>query len=365
MRTIACLLCLFMLCAGFAEGAEYVNRLDMPNGSFFAYLEGESMYVEPVSDFTDAFYLPLLVYVDETGARTSLGYREVNQALECGIVACGTQDGLKWEYRVISAAGEELGEPFYSGAAFEHGYTAVMGEGEQMGIIDEAGQFIIAPEYANIGRASSFEFAGFSDAPYFCADMEGGVAVIDCKTLETIAAFDNDDRYLHPTYLNPAVFMIESWSERKVVSMQTGEILWAMPIDEGEHDFSGEALNERIEINGIYSGFIEGLPQRLVVSREDGETSASYLTDNAGNIVSGEYQYLRALSWANGEGVFLAERYDDMADERLVGLIDKDGKALTEIIYASVEALSASQYALKRVDGAVETIDIGNMRSEK
>lgn len=215
----------------------------------------------------------------------------------------------------------------------------------------------LLPEQPGIRRLINW----LESEPTFYHDTDGTLQVWDPASGKTISSFSSTDRSIDGECPNPAVFIVESQSMRKICSLETGNVLWEMVKCEDGRDFGGES---EVSISGWYSYYVEGRPDRLVVTQGSMPNTRAYLTDNHGRQTTTCYQSLDALVWQSDRGVFMFSSYfpadyeqgGDWTDEGnspyvygptlRYGLIDQDGNILAGAYYTDIKVLSPTQYAL-------------------
>ena len=285
------------------------------------------------------------------------GYINGNTATYCCVLTDAELGAL--------VAGSSIGvfhEPVTEKVAFNNGPYAPVRKGDGMGLIDKAGNFAIKPEYLEISDGKFFDsYADESTiSPFFCRDIEGNITVLDPITLDVIGSYKQEGGcQLVGIYENPSVYLLSTTDKHKVCDMKTGEVLWETPAVGSFQDHSGVRTFNVLSINGIYEGFVEGLPQRLAVTLGRTPDTLAWLTDNYGNRKTEDFYNLSPLVWHDNKGVFAFQPLNEAGNgDALWGLIDHNGNVLVEARYTSIRALSPTQFELRsEADIQIVTIE--------
>ena len=264
------------------------------------------------------------------------------------------------------------------------------------GVVDKNGNEVLTERYYRISRLGDRFFCTRSA---FEASELNGLYVYDMnRGYEPVFEYIEKDANIYYSCANNSVFVL-SWygdDERKLVlcDMQSGEILGSVPENFGSRE---EHSYARFMAEYVFSS---GQTQRLCLMAE----TDAYLTDNGANVIMRleDCVELWPLIWKDGKGLFLAiygedaryrlpyssemllhgfdagyygwgygeydendpwnmAGYEIKAEESDIcfGLIDENGKALTEHDYTYIRVLSDTQVELGKRDGTRLTVDIG------
>ncbi len=255
--------------------------------------------------------------------------------------------------------------------------AAPYGTSGRMGVVDLEGNFVVVPDYEWVVRPA-YMTPGYETAeprPFFCRRTDGTWEVLDGETLAPRFEIDEE-----PHYDNQAVFHTGAAGGASACyrALADGSKLF---------DFDG-TLCDRID--GGYAVRTRGAPQRMVAWRGEGAKTQACLIDNTGGIIPDtRYPRVTALYWQDGRGAYLVERFaageaDGSApsggsaytygsaysgaktygSDWRCGLIDEDGRALTELKYVSIECEMDGTIRLTGEDGAVETRALAELWSE-
>ncbi|MDO4549494.1 MAG: hypothetical protein Q4D04_15500 [Clostridia bacterium] len=223
------------------------------------------------------------------------------------------------------------------------------------------GDTVVLPPRPQIGMLTNW----LEYEPVFYNDATEALHVWNSQTGKDIAVFPNTDRFVGGYCPNPAIFIVETWSTRSVCSLETGEVLWRMTRNADEHEMGSEY---GLDVSGWFTDYMEGLPERLVITQGTAPYTWAYLTDNTGRQITRRYQTLEALTWRDGRGVFMFTSYDPADYEQggdwaqdggtpyeygptlRCGLIDQDGNILAPAIYTAIQVLSPTEFALSIED---------------
>lgn len=233
------------------------------------------------------------------------------------------------------------------------------------GVIDHNENFVLGPNYIAGQRSGNTVFLRTTGN-----DWE----VYNLTTMESIGRFQSGDgSYVSIYPENSALFAVHMSGVWYFYENETGRTLAVLPEDE-----EGSADDGFSWIRGRYACFEVGAPERLVLSR-GGDRLYVWLADNQGKRISENYQSIDPLIWNEGRGVFAvmtfdeslgypnvedyeylegADRSEALNNTWRVGLMDENGRMITDIDYVFIRVLSIHQIELHRADGTVEIVEV-------
>ncbi len=222
-------------------------------------------------------------------------------------IFCCTLTQAEYEYLKSGAKASIQIPSILERANFDNGkYAAVRKGTGGVGIIDANGTFIIQPVFKNISGTHIDTCPTTVPAPFFCEDADGTLTILDGETLNVIAKYAPTNQYMNAAYQNPAVFWIQDGRGMRILSLETGDLLFEIP-----YGADGNYINGVTEVDGRYRCVADGMPDRLVLRGGDGDR----LITNAGEAVSDIFSRITPLIWKGNQGVFLVEMWDSIDEE--------------------------------------------------
>ena len=218
---------------------------------------------------------------------------------------------------------------FDSAFDFYGSYAAVMEDG-LYGLIDRTGDYKIEPVWEGLASGSDY------DAGLYIATGGGRFVLLDAQTGEEIASDSLGASSLY------------AWMENAFMVRVTTEDTAFM------YDLDGRRLCEAGDDISAWYPRADALPQRLI-SSGDWLYGESRLVDLEGNAVGPAFQWLSAVGWANGKGLYIFQTFDVIGDgdgaypgNIRYGLCDQDGNILLDAQYSDFEALSMDRFWVRQ-----------------
>jgi len=293
------------------------------------------------------------------------GYMDGTDAVYC----CTLTDGE--DHLIRNGASVKLWhEPWYTEENFDGSpYAVVRKDTGGYGVIDRDGNYVLGPGYDRAQRSGNTVFLMRTNRNWEAFNL---------NTMEIIAEFEyKKDEWINIYPENSAVFAVSVGEMWYIYENETGFPLAAMSVndeDAPDYSFTGG-------INGHYSCYEIGYPQRLVFWRaDDAYKRHAWIADNHGNRISDNYTYLEALIWNENKGVYAIQHYTDFenvsfpnndkkflegfdgrphfGDDWRVGLIDEDGNTIAPMEYVYIKVLSPTEIELHKEDGSVEVVKL-------
>lgn len=257
-------------------------------------------------------------------------------------------------------------EQWYDEADFQGTDYALVEKGTAgYGVIDRNDNFVLGPGYIAGQRSGNTVFLRKSMNLW---------EVYNLTTMQSIGRFQaGKGGYVSLYAQNNALFAVFIDGVWYLYENETGKAIAVQPVDEKDSSDAGFS-----ELNGQYACFEVGYPNRLVL-RQSGEKLYCWLADNHGNRVSENHQWIDPLVWNEDRGVFAVMTFDDSlgypnvedyeylagVDRRealnntwRVGLMDENGRMITDMDYVFIKVLSIHEIELHRADGTVEIIEV-------
>ena len=265
-----------------------------------------------------------------------------------GIFCCILTDA---EYACLAngAKAAILPPDYMESASFENSpYAAVQKGTGGAGIVDQNGTFVVQPVYDYIQKPDAISFQTTIPTPFFCADYDGALTVLDGASLSSIVQLSPTHGKIRAEYLNPSAFECYDNHGIRIISLTTGDTLMDIP-----YNADGSYSNGMERFDGYYRCMADGYPTRLVQQNE----KEAILTTLTGETISQPYQRITPLIWEGDRGAFLVEAWDSSNDQvnscyfergKILtasdnitdwrcGLMDENGEIIVPIEYTSVE----------------------------
>ena len=287
------------------------------------------------------------------------GYMDGSDAVYC----CTLADGE--DYLIRNGTEVELEhEDWYHEADFMDMSYAVVKKGTAgYGVIDRDGNFVYGPGYGYFMRSGN---------TVFLVRSYGGMEVVNLDTLEKIAEFEYGTGVAPK---NSAVFAVSKDDMQYIYDNETGEVLASMNRNDEDAFLYLEG------VNGSFSAFEIGKPQRLVFSRREDDGEWNYwLADNHGNRISDNYPNIEPLVWNGDKGVFGVYRLSDdpeagngresvggydgrnlyPEEDWNVAIMDETGDIVAGVDYGYIKVVSETEVELRTWDEIlVKTVHLG------
>lgn len=304
-------------------------------GGYFATMPD----LEQTDEYGAFAYRSPLVHVSATGEVSDTGIITDTWELlgfESGLMCVASYSGETLKYIYVDASGADAFNKSFSEAfSFTGDYAEVYDDDGSTKLINKSGEYVTGDDYA------WFDFGARDDLPIVANLTGGGFCLLDNKTLEASVeiklAEDETSLYAYHSGDN----LISAFSDIRAYIYDTqGNLIYVD--DEGALAYS--PYND-----------IDDVPERIVISTNDGVNSENYLINFDGDIISDNYQQLSALSWISGQGRYLTAEYELIEYEyegqtyynqeyTAFGVIDQDGKAVLDMIYTDIAYLSPTRY---------------------
>lgn len=255
------------------------------------------------------------------------------------------------------------------------------------GVMDKAGEFVIAPEYKDAWSYQDLSrlYAGGVTGPIILKDYSDTLYLYDGETLDKIAWYSmdgaNSKGYAFPrsmrnsiNVLGPGIYEF-SRDEGVYLLNRTGEVMMSFLYDEtGNFEnslyYSATFLHEAV-----------GYPDCIVLyeQKDSYAPDRMWISDLNGNRISNDFERLIPLIWTENRAIFINVAYDRNAAERnfylpyyekglpfsgyekdksfRVGLVDQNGNEIAECKYIQLEIIG-DQIFLTQENGKQDTISI-------
>ena len=290
-----------------------------------------------------------LVYVDADGAETALGIRTARWQIgpyRDGLCMVYGGDG----YHYFDANGEEpFRVSFRSATDFAFGTAIVSTDEGRYGVIDAQGRYVLPPVYDTISRSDQY------DAPALVAVTASGALEIRSADGGTLKRTYDPGDFL-PDADSPATGVDYAYQINAGMIVASGDGGTAYLDLEGNLLFwaqEGETVSAWYEIE-------DGtLPQRVAISTGDWPESECWLADLSGERIGGSYRQIYCTAWLDGEGRYMTQDYDVVAEEYdgassltaqnvRFGICDAGGNVLLDAAYDSITCLSANRFWVRQ-----------------
>ncbi|MBQ4089759.1 MAG: WG repeat-containing protein [Clostridia bacterium] len=249
------------------------------------------------------------------------------------------------EYMYIDANGAPaFGERFDYASDFVDGYAEVTDFDYNTCLIDTSGRRVVSGEYLYYDLGDEND-----DMPFIGNLPFGGFDLISRDDYSIVASFrpetEEGTLYAH----NSGDGLIVAYSDTESMLLDgDGKVLYRGSLDEYAQ---------------IWYEYADSQPQRVLLTRFDGENYSMCVAQLDGTQVSDWYSEVMALSWTEDEGRYLVldyelieVMYDDTVgyepdmDTFAYGVIDQDGNVVVEMRYDYFACLAPDRYWVAQGD---------------
>lgn len=338
---------------------DYTSVVSNGNGGFIAVKPEVDEETGDLSETAPVLFISADGTITETGLYT-FSYETLTGFYDgymC-VAVCDPDAGMEGmvEYVYIDPQGAAAFGAGYSYATdFNGGYAEVMDEDYVARLIDTNGNYVTGDEY------SYFDMGVANDVmPIIANRAEGGFDLLARNDLSVIASFapESEDGTLYAYNTGDGLLMAYSDTENILLD-GNGNVLYRGSLDEYAQ---------------TWYEYTDSQPQRMLLTRFDGENYSMCVAQLDGTQASDWYPEIMALSWQEGQGRYLVldyelveVMYDDTVgyepdmDTFAYGVIDQDGNMVIDMQYDYLAWLApdrywvaqGSEYSLLDADGNV------------
>ncbi len=268
-----------------------------------------------------------------------------------------------------------------------YAYTPVQYGTGSYGVMDKAGEFVIAPEYENAWSYQDLSglYAKDVTGPIVLKDYAGTLYLYDGETLDKIAWYSMDGTnsvgYAFPRSTrnsinieSPGLYELRR-DEGVYLLNQKGEVMMSFL-----YDNTGNFENN-LYYCATFLHEAAGYPDCIVLYEQKGSYAPDrmWIADLSGNRISNDFERLIPLIWTENRAIFINVTYDRKAAEKnfylpyyekglpfsgyekdksfRVGLVDQSGNEIAECKYISLEIIENRIY-LTHENGSTDIINI-------